>query len=183
MEKGKNKKTHAMAGVLMVAFVGAFLIIIGRFLYIQVSGEVNGVSLAEWAKQKRTAKYYLESERGKILDDQGMVLAYDRAAYRVYAIVDESFTGENEDGLKHVKDPEKTAEKLAPLLDLDKSFVLERLKKGIENENFQVEFATAGKELSQEKRDEIAKLNIPGINVSEESIRYYPNGKIGRAHV
>src|SRR5690625_4218892 len=110
---------------------------------------------------------YFESERGEILDDQGMVLAYDRAAYRVYAILDESFSGENEDGLKHVKDPEKTAEQLAPLLDLDKSIVLERLKKGMKNESFQVECGSAGKELSQEKIDEIEKMNIPGINFSE----------------
>src|SRR5690625_7565635 len=99
MNKGKNKKTHVMAGILMAAFVGAFLIIIGRFLYIQVSGEVNGVSLAEWAKQKRTATYYLESERGEILDDQGMVRAYARGASRVCAILSESCSGENEAGV------------------------------------------------------------------------------------
>lgn len=176
MNKGKNKRTHVMAGILMASFIGAFLIIMGRFIYIQVSGEVNGVSLAEWAKQKRTATYYLESERGEILDDQGMVLAYDRAAYRVYAIVDESFSEENEKKPKHVKEPEKTAEQLAPLLDLDKSFILERLEKAIKNKNFQVEFGSAGKELTKEEKEEIEKLNLPGINFSEESIRFYPNG-------
>lgn len=47
----KNRTTHAMAGVLMVVFIMAFLIVTGRFLYIQASGEVDGVSLDEWAKK------------------------------------------------------------------------------------------------------------------------------------
>lgn len=165
------------AGIFMVIFIGAFLIVMGRFLYIQASGEVANVSLADWAKEKRTSTYYLNAERGKIFDKNGMTLAYNRLTYRLYAIIDEKYTVNKKDP-KHVVDPKKTAEKLAPILDLDEKFVLERIENGLKADpkRFQVEFGNAGKELSQEVKDEIDALDLPGINFENEAIRYYPNG-------
>lgn len=171
----KNRTTHFMAGILIIIFVGAFLLLTGRFLYIQATGEINDVSLEKWAEQKRTSSYTMAAERGKIFDNNGMMLAYDRPTFRMYAILDEAYTGESEEP-KHVVDPEKTAEELAPLLDVEKEELLESLKSGIEKDRFQVEFGNAGKELSQQKKDEIAAKNLPGIKFEEEALRYYPNG-------
>ncbi|MFD1172016.1 penicillin-binding transpeptidase domain-containing protein [Oceanobacillus picturae] len=171
----KNRTTHFMAGILIIIFVGAFLLLTGRFLYIQATGEINDVSLEEWAEQKRTSSYTMSAERGKIFDNNGMMLAYDRPTFRMYAILDEAYTGESEEP-KHVVDPEKTAEELAPLLDVEKEELLKSLKSGIEKDRFQVEFGNAGKELSQQKKDEIAAKKLPGIKFEEEALRYYPNG-------
>lgn len=167
----KNKTTHFMAGILILLFVSIFLILTGRFMYIQATGEVNGVSLDEWADKKRTSAYTLDSERGEVLDSNGMTLAYDRPSFKIYAIVEESYS-ENQ----HVKKPEKTAEKLAPLLDMKQKNILDQLKTGIENDKFQVEFGSKGKELSQETKDKIKDLDLPGIKFEKKSIRYYPNG-------
>lgn len=164
-----------MAGILIVLFVGIFLIITGRFLYIQSVGEVNNVSLEEWAKEKRTSSYTLPAERGKIFDNNGMTLAYDRPVFRIYAILDKAYTGDS-DKPKHVVDPEKTAASLGPLLDMDEKEILQRLEDGIKDDQFQVEFGEAGKELSQQTKDEITALKIPGIDFTKEAIRYYPNG-------
>ena len=173
----KNKKTNMIAGVFMVIFIGAFLIVTGRFIYIQASGEVANVSLAEWAKEKRTTTYFLNSERGKIFDKNGMTLAYNRLTYRLYAIIDEEYTVNSKDP-KHVDDPQKTAELLAPILDVEEDFILERIENGLKADpkRFQVEFGNAGKELSQETKDEIEALELPGIQFENEAIRYYPNG-------
>lgn len=166
-----------IAGIFMVIFIGAFLIVTGRFIYIQASGEVANVSLAEWAKEKRTTTYFLNSERGKIFDKNGMTLAYNRLTYRLYAIIDEAYTINSKDP-KHVVDPQKTAELLAPILDVEEEFILERIENGLKADpkRFQVEFGNAGKELSQETKDEIESLELPGINFENEAIRYYPNG-------
>src|SRR5699024_1289074 len=61
-------------------------------------------------------------------------------------------------------------------LDIDESKLLSKLEKGIENEQFQVEFGNAGKHLSQKTKDKIDELELPGIGFEKESIRYYPNG-------
>lgn len=171
----KNKTTHMMAGILLIFFVVIFVVLTGRFVYIQATGEVNGVSLEEWAEQKRTSSYTLPAERGKILDKNGMVLAYDMPTYRVYAIIDETYTTNPKDP-KHVVNIEKTAESLAPILETEASSIKETLQKGIENNRFQVEFGKAGKHLSQKKKEEIEALKLPGIYFEEELLRFYPNG-------
>ncbi|MUK89536.1 PASTA domain-containing protein [Ornithinibacillus sp. L9] len=171
----KNKTTHLMTGILLILFVGVFLVLTGRFLYIQAAGEVQNVSLEKWAKEIRTSSYTLDSERGRIFDNNGMTLAYDMPTYRIYAIVDETYSANLEEP-KHVEDPEKTAEQLAPFLDVDKQYILDRLNSGVENEKVQIEFGAFGKDISQSERDEIEKLNLPGINFIRESTRHYPNG-------
>jgi len=173
----KNKTTHMMAGVFIILFAAVFLVLTGRFIYIQATGEVNNISLEEWAEQKRTSSYSIRAERGKIYDKNGMTLAYDRPTYRVYAIIDEAYS-ENLEEPKHVVDPEKTAEALAPLLEVEVSSLQESLQAGMNAEppRFQVEFGNAGKELSQQKKEEIEALEIPGIHFEEQSMRYYPNG-------
>lgn len=164
-----------MASILMLAFVILFLIVTGRFIYIQASGKVNGVSLEEWAQKKRMSTYYLHADRGKILDKNGMVLAHDRMKYRIYAIVDEDYTIDKNKPA-HVTDPEEAAKLLAPILKEDETDLLNRLQDGIHNGRFQIEFGNAGKELSQQTKEEIEELGIPGINFEDEVIRYYPNG-------
>lgn len=159
----------------MVVFLIFFLIISGRFIYIQVTGEVNDVSLEAWAKEKRETSVVLPAERGKIYDRNGMTLAYNRPTYRIYAIVDPEYSKSQKEPL-HVVDPEETAEKLAPLLGIDEKEILERLHEGIEEGKFQVEFGKEGKNLSQQVMEEINELQLPGINFMEDSIRYYPNG-------
>lgn len=164
-----------MTGVLMVGFVCMFLILTGRFLYIQVTGEVNDVSLEEWAKEKRSSSYILDAERGTIFDNNGVTLAYDRRTYRMYAIVDETFTINSKDP-KHVVDIEKTAQALAPIIEVEESYIRNRLASGIDDGRVQVEFGVAGRQLSIQTKEEIDALDLPGINFFEESIRYYPNG-------
>lgn len=104
----KNKKTNIMASFFMVVFLIFFLIISGRFIYIQVTGEVNDVSLEAWAKEKRETSVVLPAERGKIYDRNGMTLAYNRPTYRIYAIVDPEYSKSQKEPL-HVVDPEEAA--------------------------------------------------------------------------
>lgn len=164
-----------MAGVLMLVFIVAFLLVTGRFLYIQASGSVEGVALDEWAENVRTSSYTLDSERGKIFDKNGMTLAYDMPTFRMYAIVDKRFS-ENTEEPQHVADPDGTAEKLAPLLNTEKSYLLERLNYGIDTGKSQVEFGSIGKGISLQVKDDIEALGLPGIKFVKENVRYYPNG-------
>ncbi|WP_058307912.1 penicillin-binding protein [Gracilibacillus massiliensis] len=171
----KSKITQIMPTVWMVLFSIAFLVIAGRFLYIQVSGEASGVSIQELADQKRTNQYTIPASRGTIYDRNGMSLAQEHVVYRVYAIIDETHTA-NPLNPKHVKNIDETAKKLAPILELEESAVAERLNEAVKNGRFQVEFGSAGRELNQEQKDEIESLELPGINFIEEPIRFYPNG-------
>src|SRR5699024_8340417 len=134
-------------------------------------GEVNNVSLEEWAKQKRTSSYSLHAERGKILDNNGMTLAYDQPTYRLYAVVDEAFS-ENQKNPQHVTDPEETAEQLAEVLDADTKEFLTNLEGGIKKDKTQVGLGKQGKRLSQQQKDEITSLKLPGIYFTKEAMWY-----------
>lgn len=169
-----SRTTRIMASIFMLLFIIVFLFIAGRFLYIQITGEINGVSLRAWAEEKRKTEYPLESKRGTIYDSNGMVLAYDLPTFRMYAIVDPAHSDGTTD-VHHVDDIEKTAEEIAPLLDVEPSYLIERMKSGLENELTQVEFGKNGKEISQKVKEEIEELALPGIHFNKEFIRHYPN--------
>lgn len=172
----KNKTTNIVAGVLMLGFICLFLILTGRFLYIQTTGEIDHVSLKEWAKDKRTTSYTISAERGKIFDKNGVALAYDRPTFRIYATVDQDIS-KNSKTPKHIVDPEETAELLAPLLKIKKQDLYDRLKKGLDNpKTKQIEFGSKGKGLAMKTKEAIEQLNLPGLHFIEEPIRYYPNG-------
>lgn len=173
----KNRTTHMMAGILIIVFVAIFVVLTGRFIYIQATGEVNGVSLEEWAEQKRTSSYILPAERGKILDKNGMILAYDRPTYRMYAIIDETYS-EDPEKPRHVVDVDRTAEELAKVFDIEPEVFRDSLQAGLQADppRFQVEFGNIGKQLTQKQKEEIEALDLPGIYFDESPMRFYPNG-------
>lgn len=171
----KNKSTQRMAMFLLSAFALLFLVLAGRFLFIQASGEVAGVNLKEFAESKRTDSYTLEATRGKILDRNGMELAYDQPTYSIYAIVSEKYSADKDHPI-HVTDVDKTAEEIADIIDADTEDLKERLQKGIDEGLWQVEFGSAGRGLSQDQKKQIEDLDLPGIQFTEEAERFYPNG-------
>ena len=180
-----DKKANSIKMIVFffILFSIFFVAVTGRFLYIQAKGEVSDVSLESWAAEKREVSYPLKAERGKIYDNAGVMLAYDRPVFRIYAIVDSSYS-KNKDKVLHVDNPEKTAKSLAKYLDIDEKNVQDKLTKVLEeNEKlpederkFQIEFGNEGKNISQTVKNEIEKANIPGINFIEDATRYYPNG-------
>lgn len=174
-------KTSVVVGILFSVFALLFIGVLGRFLYIQAKGEVANVSLKAWADEKREVSHPLYAERGKILDNTGVTLAYDRPVFNVYAIIDESYSPKG--GVpRHVTDAAETAKKLAPLLNTDVKKIEKTLIDGIEKGLFQVEFGQPGRNISQKIKNEIDEEKIPGIYFAENSKRYYPNGEFA-SHV
>ncbi|WP_338048364.1 penicillin-binding protein [Paraliobacillus sediminis] len=171
----KNKTTSTMANLFIIIFVVIFLTLSGRFLYIQATGEIQGIDLQDWADDRRTNNYAIEANRGTIYDRNGMDLAQDRATYGLYAIVDQAYSSDP-DKPKHVDNVDATAVALAPLLEMEVAEIKSILQSGIESDKFQVEFGTNGSQLSQETKLEIEELDLPGLNFDEEAKRYYPNG-------
>ncbi|WP_286171888.1 penicillin-binding protein [Gracilibacillus phocaeensis] len=164
-----------MPTIWIILFALLFTIILGRFLYIQVSGEASGVDIQQLADEKRTNHYTIPAERGTIYDRTGMPLAQEHTVYRLYAVLDEGQTSNPESPL-HVTDVDKTAAGLAPILGMEEAEIAESLNAGIENGQFQVEFGAQARELNQEQKEAVEELELPGIHFLEEPIRFYPNG-------
>ncbi|WP_409292116.1 penicillin-binding protein [Peribacillus sp. SCS-37] len=169
MQKQKNISTGAV--VLFFTFGLLFFILAGRFLYIEVTGEAGGTALARKLETKYLRQDILEAKRGSIVDRTGEPIAEDTVSYKLTAILDKSVTADP-DHPKHVTNPQKTARELAKFIDMDESEIFERLNKKV----FQVEFGSAGKDITHQTKNEIEALDLPGIMFQRESKRFYPNG-------
>lgn len=165
MKRLKNPNINRGAATILFLFLLLFILLFSRFLYIEVSKKVNGTEINVLAEKVWTDTKIIEAKRGSIYDRKGNVLAQDIPSYTIYAIVDESYPN-------HVKDPEKTAELLAPILGLQKEEIENKLN---QEGRFQVEFGSHGRKLTQAKKNKIEELGLDGIGFVRQSKRYYPN--------
>ena len=163
------------AFLLFLVFAGLFFILALRIVTIQATGSVEGQELAAKAAAKYSQEEVLTAERGKILDRNGEVIAEDTLSYKLVAVIDESATQKAKDP-NHVVDPEKTAEVLSGHLEMPEEEILQILETGIEKDRYQVEFGSAGREISHTKMLEMKEEDLPGILFVRDLKRLYPNG-------
>ncbi|MGM0863641.1 MAG: penicillin-binding protein [Bacillota bacterium] len=168
----KRPSMNIGAAILFGIFGLLFFVLMVRFVTIQVTGEAEGKVLASQAAKKYIKSHILEAHRGTIFDGKGEVIAEDTSAYTLVAVLNPSITSDPKKP-KHVTDPRKTAKALAPYLDMKESEIYERLN---QDGKYQVEFGSAGRDLSHQMMLEIKEENIPGITFRKEAKRFYPNG-------
>ncbi|MBK0008137.1 MULTISPECIES: penicillin-binding protein [Priestia] len=171
----KNSNISTGAAILILIFALLFFVLAIRFFYIQATGKADGEALAEIAQKQHTRTSKIEGQRGTIYDRNGEAIAQDTGAYTVVAILDKKQT-KDKDHPQHVVDPEKTAGKLAPLLNMDESKIESMLTRGIKRGTFQVELGPGGRDIDNVLKQKIEKLNLPGITFLRDSKRFYPNG-------
>ena len=119
-------------------------------------GTVRGHNLSELADKKYKIDSSLQPNRGKIYDRNGNILADNIESYKLVAVVSDKAT-EDETNPRHVVDIDKTADELSKFIKLDKSKIKNILgKQGV----YQVEFGTAGKDISVEDKKKIIDLEV-----------------------
>ena len=171
MNKGRRMNKVYIDKLIFIIGLLLFCAIIARLIYLNLSEEIDGINLKKFAKNRNTTKETLYATRGSIYDINNEILAQTVDSYTIIAYLDKS-RSKNQKTPQHVVDKEMTAEKLSPILNMDKEKILEILnQKGL----YQVEFGTHGKGLTQLQKEEIDKLNLPGIDFISTAKRYYPN--------
>ena len=149
-----------------------FCVLIARIFYLStIDYKVADITISDFIKNRNTKEETILPKRGSILDKDGNILAEDVSSYTVIAYLDKRRSENSKEPL-HVVDKEITAEKLSPLINMDKAQILALLNK----ELYQVELGPGGRNLSQLQMEEIKKLNLPGIDFITSTKRYYPNG-------
>lgn len=169
----KKKKSRVKVNRFFVGiFFFAFLCAIIKLSYVALSPNVDGMNLTEFADSRNTTKETLYASRGNIYDINGEVLAKNVNSYTLVAYLSESRTTDP-DNPQHVVDKEGTAKALSEVLDMDYEYALSRLN--VEGA-YQVEFGTAGRDLSENKKAEIEALDLDGIGFISGVKRYYKQG-------
>ena len=163
--------------ILVVALL--FCVIIWKIAVVALNDTVEGVNIRQLADSRIITTKTIYSTRGTIYDNQGEAVAENVNSYTMVAILSSTRTT-NPNNPKHVVDYDKTARELSkvfkefnPETKMTYEYILERLNsKGA----YQVEFGTAGKNISETLKNRIEKLGLPGIGFSKTFKRYYQNG-------
>ena len=173
MKKKKRLKNNITYSRLVI-FISLLLfgVMIARVLQLGLSTKVDGVNLQKLASKRTTKTDIIDAERGTIYSSDGEQLAQNVASYTLIAYLDSKRTT-NPKKPQHVVNKEETAEKLAPILGMEKDEVLKYLSK---EKVYQTEFGSKGKGLDEITKTKIDDLNLPGLDFIERFKRYYPKG-------
>lgn len=155
---GTNKKrvlfTFGVIGILM-------LVLSFRLAWIQI---VKAEEYTDKAIAQQTSDIPLEAKRGVIYDRNGKELATSATCYTVWARpaqIAENYTTDEK--------IEDVSKKLAVVLDMKSSEVKEKIQK----DQALIKIA---KYLDKTTCDKVRELEIAGIEIAENTKRYYPSG-------
>lgn len=151
-----------MRNILFIIFI-IIAVLIGRLGYIQL---IDGKNLSALAYEQQTLDRYINPKRGTIYDCNGTVLAQSSTVETVTV---------NPGNIKK-EDKETVAKKLTEIFDLNYEAVLKKVTKRSSIE-------TIAKKVEKSKADELREWmdenNITtGINIDEDTKRYYPNNNL-----
>jgi cell division protein FtsI (penicillin-binding protein 3) len=152
-------RTHIKSlrfGIVLVFFLGLFLLFFFRLLAIQL---FRATFLSRLAAQQHTYYMELEPKRGGIYDRNMRPLAVNVATFSLYAVPPQ------------IQDREAVATQLNTLLGLDPSFVRERLARP-------KQFVWLARKLDWDMMKKIEGLSVPGLYFIKESKRSYPNATL-----
>ncbi|WP_405127420.1 penicillin-binding protein [Salicibibacter halophilus] len=163
---GLLKRTTIISRAFLLFGLAAIIIAVlgGRFLFVQVSKEIDDVDLETLANERWTNNEPLHGERGAIYASNGEAIAEEVTSYTAFAVLEDGYEGA-------IDDPEGTAQTLAPYIDMEEA----RLAELLTSDQFQVELGSGARQLSYEEREEIEDLGLEGIHFRPEPKRYYPN--------
>ena len=166
----KNLIHSAKLRNLLICTILIFILLISRIGFIQF---VQGNFLKEKAYQQQTINQIISPKRGNIYDSTGKALAIG-AQVDTITINPTKIVKKEEVDTKNYK--EKVAKGLSEIFELNYDEVLEKV-----NSSSQVE--TIIKKVEQEKVDQLKqwmeenKISV-GINIDEDTKRYYPYGTV-----
>ena len=158
-----NLTTKRRMRRILFTMIIIIVLLIGRLGYLQL---IDGKKLSRMAYEQQTLDRTINPKRGIIYDSTGQILAQSSSVETV--TVNPSNIAKN--------DKEKFAKKLSEIFELDYNTVLKKVSKRSSIE-------TIAKKVEKEKTDELRKWmeenNITtGINIDEDTKRYYPNNNL-----
>ncbi len=155
-----NIEAKKRTTILLFTFAFVIVLLFVRMFYLQV---INANELQKKAYTQQTKNRVISPKRGTIYDRNGEVLAKSISVETI------SITPKN---IKE-KDREATAKGLAEILNLDYETIYKKVCKNTSEE-------TIAKRLDKEVTDKvrvwIKENKIKGVNIFEDTKRYYPKG-------
>jgi cell division protein FtsI (penicillin-binding protein 3) len=144
-------------GLLFCGFAVLLSLVLVRAFWLQ---GVQASDLRAQARTQQTATVEVPGERGRVIDRTGKVLAVSEDAATVVATP------------YQVKDPQRTAERLAKVLPVSRADLEDAL------DDRESGFAYLAQKVDLDEADAVEKMNILGIDTIPASKRLYPQGEL-----
>ena len=171
MKTRKRKQIWKFPKKIYAFFLVFIFVLFLQLVRLSAFKKVYGINMKEFALNRNTKSNVIYATRGSIFDREGNSLAINVTSYTVIAYLSPKRTGSSS-VIKHVEDPEYTAYKLSPILNMS----VEKLTELMSQKLYQVELGPGGRGITELKKQEIEALELPGIDFIENQKRYYPNG-------
>ena len=126
----KKSVTIKINKYVIIGMLFLFSIMIYRVLSVSINDVVDGTNIRQFASNRNTVERTLPASRGSIYDVNGSVLAQNSNAYTVVAYLSDVKTT-NPEKPHHVIDKDKTAEALAPIINMSKESILKLARKSV----------------------------------------------------
>ena len=153
----KRMRTTLFTSFLIIS------VLIGRLGYIQL---IEGKELSKKAYEQQTLDRAINPKRGTIFDSTGQVLAQSSTVETV-TVNPGNISKENK---------EKVAKVLSEIFELDYEKILKKVSK---RSSIETIAKKVDKEKSNKLREWVEENNITtGINIDEDTKRYYPNNNL-----
>ncbi|UQS85550.1 penicillin-binding protein [Apilactobacillus apisilvae] len=173
LKKRQKNRSH-VGQLLLLLCMGVFLCIGLRFSYISVFKHVQGVNLSQLAHNLYTQNKVIPSKRGTIYDANGQPLAEDTSKYTLYAVLNKNYLDINHKPM-YVTNKKKVARAISDVLPISYKQALKNLSP--KNNAFQVEFGSAGSNISLITRKKLENKHVSGLGFTQQPSRIYPNGE------
>ena len=159
-----------MLTISLLVVVNVFFVVIGK-VHIR-----SGTSLINYIQSVSNVEEKIFASRGNIYDNNGAVVAQDVKTFDIICYLDTDRLSSN-DEVAYVDDPLFTAQALAPILEMDASDIYAILTSN--KDLYQVELGAAGRNLSEEQKNQIESIQgLHGIDFRNSYKRYYPYGEV-----
>lgn len=171
-----KRANRTLTSVAMICIAVASLIL-SNVIYTMVTKTHmrSGTVVTDYSSSAERTRI-ISANRGIIYDRNKEIIAQDVDTYTIYAILDPSHTGIG-DVPEYVSDAKLTSEKLAPMLKMSVEEMMNYFEVAQAGNMYQTEFGLKGKNLSTTQKEAIDALELPGIEFTKSSQRFYPNGK------
>jgi cell division protein FtsI/penicillin-binding protein 2 len=144
-------------GLIFCGFALLLSIVLVRALWLQ---GVRGGELRAEARTQQVTTVEVPGERGRVIDRNGETLAVSEDAATVIATP------------YQVKDPERTAQRLAQVLPVSRTELEDAL------DDRDSGFAYLAHKVDLDDADQVEKMDITGIDTLPDSKRLYPQGEL-----
>jgi cell division protein FtsI (penicillin-binding protein 3) len=164
LSKARPDASRRRALVIISLLVFWMLVITTRLVYLQT---FQHETLARRARLQQQDAVETSPMRGLVLDRQGRELARSVDTESFFAVPSE------------IKDEEKAAASLAPIVGVERDALAARLREGREKNR---KFVWIARKLETGQAERIIALKLDGVHSLKEPKRVYPNGQLA-SHV